>query len=321
MWKTFQCVIVYLGPKLPAYVVDNLGYLKREFPLLNLVFISDNLDSIRRVKNIGISTWASPKFEELWPEYQNASKQPSEFRDGFWFSTTARFKAIEIFMAQNPLPTLQLEADVWISRSFPFGEFLSIKEIAYPLETLETGAASVIWFPDLERIKNFSDYILESVARNPFETDMTILGKFAKEKPKLAVTLPTRITDLSDAILNSARFTGLFDPLTYGLFILGEDSRNKRGVRVFNSTPTGHLVKPQEVRFKVVENDIYAEIEGKSAKIYCLHNHSKDRSLFISPKETLATRVSQIKPKPWLEFQIGVFLKQFQLAILRRVKK
>jgi hypothetical protein len=321
VWDSFQCIIVYLGPKLPAYVLDNLGYLRKEFPQLNLVFISDNPKSAQKVEKINVRTWLCPNSIELWPDLRNQILHPMNFRNGFWFSTTARFKAIELYMEKNPLPVLHVESDVWISPTFPFAEFLSLTELAFPMETTRTGAASIVWIPDLKKISQLTEFVMRCISKDPNETDMTILGKLAQSKVQKVYTLPTQHSDLlSNSPEESARFRGLFDPLTYGIYLLGEDSRNKRGIRTYNKTPLDHLVKPQDCTFEFLDGELYVTQSEKKYALYCLHNHAKDRSLFIKTESMLGKNISNIRSSPWNGFQFSIFFIQLLESIIRRIK-
>ena len=313
--------MVYLGPKLPAYVLDNLGYLKREFPHLNLILISDNPKSIEKAENIGVNTWLCPDSTELWPELKNQISHPMNFRDGFWFLTTARFKAIELYMAKYSLPVLQIESDVWISPNFPFAEFLQLGDLAFPLETTVTGAASILWVPDYKNITKLTQFVVECIARNSSETDMTILGKMALSKSHTVYTLPTQHSEL---LRNNHQeripFSGLFDPLTYGIYLLGEDSRNKRGIRTYNQSPSQHRAKPHECEFELIDRELFVTQLEHRYPLYCLHNHSKDRSLFTKTDLTLKKKISLIRDNPWSSFQFGIFCNQLLKSMIRRIK-
>ena len=93
--------LVYLGPKTPKYVYKNLLHIKNNFPKQELVFISDCIKSIKKCESLGIKAWFfQDNFEES-DKLKNNSSLPMDFRDGFWYSTTARFFALEAFMSEN----------------------------------------------------------------------------------------------------------------------------------------------------------------------------------------------------------------------------
>ena len=282
--------LVYLGPKTPKYVYKNLWHIKSNFPKQDLVFISDCIKSIKKCESLGIKAWFfQDNFEESH-KLKNHSSLPMDFRDGFWYSTTARFFALEAFMSENPnSQIIQFESDVWIAPNFPFSKFENLEkniDIAFPLETEFTGAASVLYIRDANAAKTFCSETRKIMSSESEATDMTILGKLYKENSIKCLILPSlppnsqginprtkpEIEQLITAGVNY--FGGVFDAVTYGLYLMGEDPRNHRGQLIRFRRQESHLVHCDKLEFESEQNSLNI-VKEKSTPLFNVHIHSK----------------------------------------------
>lgn len=320
-----KIVIVYLGNSLPLYVLDNLRYIKDVVPSGSLVFISEDDKILAKVSKIGVDTWKCTDPNISWNEVRSKLSHPENFRNGFWFKTIARFFAISQYMRLTGESVLQIEADVWLAKNFPFVKFEEIcDKIAFPLESKATGAASILWIPKLELLDTLLELVENELILNGHATDMTILGKFSMQYPKLTFILPSIVPQLEDyenkvlITMDSKQqvpveFGGLFDPLTYGLFLLGADARNSRGFKILFSRPTAHSALAETYKYFFETDLLYVQSENSSKiPLYCLHVHSKDRSIFNNKRRarTLELRIAQSEQGVRKEFEIVVYLNQ-----------
>ena len=331
-----KIALVYLGKTLPRYVIDNLNYLKDVVPSGSLVFISEDNKSLEKVASIGIVTWKCSDPDISWNKVKTKLSHPEAFRDGFWFKTTARFFAISEYMQTTEESVLQIEADVWIAKNFPFTKFKEITDkIAFPLESKTTGAASILWIPNFELMQSLIKFAEIEFSKNGYSTDMTILGKFSIENPNMTFVLPSLLpnsrnleNDLSEVSGNSlsqhVQFDGLFDPLTYGLFLLGIDARNLRGYKILFSRPSAHTVPVETYNYSFEEDILHVESRTKEKlPLYCLHVHSKDRSIFNNRDRasTLIKRIEQSQYGVRKEFEMTIFLKQGIHFIKKKINR
>jgi hypothetical protein len=320
-----KIALVYLGNTLPRYVIDNLNYLKDVVPSGSLIFISEDNKSLEKVARIGIETWKCSDPNDSWNKVKAKLSHPEAFRNGFWFKTTARFFAILEYMQNTEESVLQIEADVWIAKNFPFTKFEEIiDKIAFPLESMTTGAASILWIPNLELMQTLIKFAEIEFSKDGHSTDMTILGQFSIENPNITFVLPSLLSnshnlenDTSEVLDNSfsqyVQFDGLFDPLTYGLFLLGIDARNSRGYKILFSRPSAHTVPAETYNYSFEEDILHVESRTKEKlPLYCLHVHSKDRSIFNNRRRsrTLMKRIEQSQYGVRKEFEMTIFLKQ-----------
>jgi hypothetical protein len=119
-------------------------------------------------------------------------------------------------------------------------------------------------------------------------TDMTILGQLSKEQTLNCLILPiiprdsnainpeTSSETIEKITLSLDYFGGVFDSLTYGLYLAGEDPRNYRGIHYRYRRQPSHLVYCDRLSFQVKEDGIYV-IGKENFPLFNLHVHSKDR--------------------------------------------
>jgi hypothetical protein len=119
-------------------------------------------------------------------------------------------------------------------------------------------------------------------------TDMTILGQLYKEssvKCLILPSLPLRSPGINPAINQETEqlitsgtdyFGGIFDAVTYGLYLMGEDPRNHRGKLVRFRRQEGHLVHCDKLKFESNQNSIKIANQ-KSTYLFNIHIHSKSQ--------------------------------------------
>lgn len=320
-----KVVYVYIGEsKLPAYVLDNLSNTKSRFPEIDMVFISDNAISLKRVSDVGISVWQCKNQASSNSEAMKSMGHPMDFRSGFWFSTLARFFAIEEFMERNSEnEILQIEADVWLAKNFPFERFIGLsKELAYPMESVNRGAASVLYVGSINAIKKFNSYCKEALKESPNSTDMTLLGEYLEDNPDSVIALPTApdessfkdFTPQELAIRSSSSynyFEGVFDPLTYGMHLFGIDAKNNRGIlKLYSDTPI-HILDIRKLDFETLKEEVIGKNNLQRFSIYNLHIHSKNRRIFrnTSSQREMNKLISMRKKYEISQLSWGVFTR------------
>ena len=302
-------VLVYLGNRIPRYVRHNLRYLKRNFPNHRLIFIGDSDQTLSKARKLQIEVFKTANWRELEYETYIKLEHPLEFRSGFWFNTIARFFAIAEFQAVSLRPLIQIECDVFITGNFPFSTFTNLEDsVAFPMENSTQGAASVLWVGNSKLSQELAKISLNLIHADPRLTDMTILGRVANDSLISYVSLPTIQSkeDLAEPIQseifheNFTKFKGCFDALTYGMFLLGSDPRNKKGIsELFRRRP--EQVLPKDLTsFKSVKKGASVEVEletGVSYQLFCIHNHSKNLKLWANSRHRFINGRSRMMQK------------------------
>lgn len=328
-----KIVYVYLGEsELPRYVLENLKNTQNKFPHIDFVFISDNPKSISIVQNLGIDVWRCSNQATLNSEALNSMNHPMEFRAGFWFNTLARFFALEEFMeSSGEREIIQIEADVWLSQNFPFAKFECwTEELAFPMESVGRGAASVLYVGSIKAIRDFNNFCKLQLKSFPDATDMTLLGSYCETHPDRVLVLPsghnaTFFKDFTPSYISSEGsshaeyFGGLFDPLTYGMHLFGVDPKNHRGILKLYTDAPHHVLAIRALEFNVIDHEIFAMKGSEVMPIFNLHIHSKNLRIFKN-------KSSEDEIKRWIAIRKPVEVNRivwrvFWLASLRKVKK
>lgn len=326
--------VIYLGNKLPTYVVRNLEYLKNTFLEDEIYFISDSEKSVRKASKIGVKTWLAPHPEEQWKDVRESLNHPMGFRDGFWFKTLARIFVLNSFMQLHPgTPSLQIEADVFLFPNFPFSVFRELDaEIAFPMESYQMGIASLLFLEDHKASAKLVEFALHEICNNGQITDMSLLGKVAHSNNFKFVPLPTLPPELRNALNepqavnlvcnDSLNIPGVFDGISVGQYLLGIDPRNSRGSLLLHRAQTNHAINSEELEFGLDGGENLV-LEGKNEKsiIYNLHNHAKDLRLYkkASRKRLLEKRVDSSNQGECKEFILKIFIVAAVKGIARRI--
>lgn len=319
MSGVISVAFVYLGGQLPKYARLNLSSLVKRFPHLEFILISDNLQND---KLNGIDFFYFDSSSTL-NDLTSKSSLDREFRQGFWIHTMSRFAALSAYMAENPrLPLIHFELDVWIAENFPFSIFESLDfEIAFSLPAASEGSAAVLYLRDYEAALKLSGIIRNSIYKTPTSTDMTILREIYDENLMSTKILPiSPEEDTSD----TDPFAGyLFDPSTWGMYFLGQDPRNSRGLQVFHREEKHHEVKPSKYDLESDGRTIRVLKGSVEFSLVNLHVHSKDLRIFgdIHRSSRNIKRYLNKKSKgEFVEFKVRVFGQQLGKKFLKVIR-
>ena len=291
-----EIVLVYLGnKKLPKYVIENIKYLKRTFPKNVITLISDNSKNLTKVKDLGANIYHCTDFYSSAPKEYLEKAPDLKFRGGYWFLTFARFYALDEYCAKFKRNNiLHLESDVLLMANFPFDKFSNMNGLAFPLVNQGYAAASILFIKDSLAISTLCDFTKERISANPELTDMYILGSKDLAQRVEVTYLPTAFggannfqnwvsqIDRDNLSIDISKFGGIFDGISWGQFLAGEDPRNHYGIRKLYRNQTAHSVAIDSFKIFFSNNQLHVSSESEIYKIYSLHIHSKDKRLFTS---------------------------------------
>jgi hypothetical protein len=328
--------IIYLGTNLPKYVLRNLQYLRDTFPEKEIVFISDSKKSLNKASIEGVDTWLAPHAEIYWKDLKEKLQHPMSFRDGFWFKTLARIFVLDLFLNENPnVSCLQVEADVFLFKNFPFSAFEGFEaDISFPMESSQMGIASLLFLKDSNTSKTLVNMAIEAIEHDGQITDMSLLGRVAHSTQLNFSPLPTLKRSFADALTGTTETElfcseqldspGVFDGITLGQYLLGVDPRNSRGFLILHKKQKTHAVKAEMLSFKYERKDeLQISNNQEAVDIYNLHNHSKDLRLYDekSRDRLLKKRVKSAIHGERKEFRTSSFLEAIWKSVQRRVKE
>ena len=315
-------VLIYLNNQITKYIQQNLKLLSKTFPNRRIVLLSNNKNNRRRVpKYSNISFYFLKNFEQQCSELTDKSNLPRNFRNGFWISTIARFKALEIFMVQEgEHSALHIEADVLLLPNFPFDcKVFEEPKLAFPFVSEYMAAASIFYVGEVSLLTDFNNFIRKSIADEPGITDMKILANYGSIKQDHVVRLYSGFGDILNACSDY-----IFDAATFGMYLTGQDPRNSKGfVRTYFDV-NDHAVKPSEIVFSCNEKkEAVVRIGDKNYILANLHVHSKQSKYFSKNRSGKLIRMAIVdeykQQKKTFSFEIwsGLVIKYLVRRILK----
>lgn len=315
--RDFNIVLVYLGNKPPRYLKSNIYYLQKQFPDFKTWLITD-LESVKnKYSKEGVNVWFYNDGENIWSNIYEEMSFPKEFRNGFWFLTLKRFKALEAFMSKNAGSVLHVEGDVFLMPTFPVSEIQIIEEdLAFPIVGTGYAISSTLFIRNHNAISLFNEFISQKAKTDSNLIDMTALFDYSKKFPERVHILPSGPE--SDPLAK-----GFFDGAAFGTFLLGQDPRNRRGKSLKYSAIDWHSDKVNELEFKIEENQLFAIHNETKTQIYSLHVHSKDSRLFdeLGIFLGLSRALEEYKDGPRSVLKLESLWGILTTALLRRLLK
>lgn len=326
--------LIYLGNRIPRYVLKNLDYLRNTFPDDEIYFISDSKKSLTKARKKGVNTWLAPNTDEQWQGVKANLNHPMGFRDGFWFKTLARIFVLNSFMQLHPNQRLlQIEADVFLFPSFPISKFKNLDaEISFPMESQEMGIASVLFLRDQNSSEKLVRIAFREIEENGKLTDMSLLGKIAISHEMQFLPLQTLPADIPNALNekkaaklicnDSLDASGVFDGISVGQYLLGIDPRNSRGWLILHRNQPSHAINVDHLTLGLDSRDnLVLKTSKGDTTVFNLHNHAKDLRLFEtkSRRKLLQKRVISSSQGERRELILKILISSVFHAIIRRV--
>jgi hypothetical protein len=328
-------VFVHLGSAIPKHLAKNLKRTTLLFPKHQIFLITDlHLDKSLYEKVI-IHKYVQ---NHDWLKLQSLLKHSKDFRDNFWFTSTARFLALAHFSNSFNEEFLHIESDVIVASDFPFEKLSHTNHhFMFPIVSDSNAIASTLYVKNSDAANYLAQFALAESEKNNLTTDMYILSELSKKSDVNFAPLPTAPTisyekskirncflQMSDASISS--FGGVFDGFDIGRYLFGDDPRNKRGFSTLRDNDTRtyldvrnlNLVMRPERDFPFLstnETDIYTPI-------FSLHIHSKKLKIFEikSSKKLIKKAVTNSKKEPITIFVFTVFIKSAINSLKRRLK-
>jgi hypothetical protein len=328
-----EIVFVHFGSKFPKHLILNLTRMCDLFPSDLVVLITDVNE------NLGISKKNFRKsYFTLDVDYQLLSENlnhPKDFRNNFWFTSLARIYALCDYVVSNNVSILHIESDVLVAGDLPMNRFsICDRPIAFTVVGERSGVASVMWIKNARAAIHLKKYAAKSAQRDPMTTDMKILGQYQEEFPQMVRALASFPTEnvgsyraLSPQIAADFEYTenlfeGFFDAADVGQYLLGDDPRNHRGIKLLRKQLETSYLKPREVKFVYSETRSFLNIDsGSRSRFYSLHIHSKDPAVFKKDRiqDVLLKAIrNQDKPKKRI-LVFSVLIQSIRISILRRM--
>ena len=163
-------VWVHLGKKnIPKYLKRSLQNVASLFEDISLILIVDEEKNLRDLKINNLRVIKVDYLNRDWLQIKSKIEHDLDFRDGFWFSSLARFKALHSYMIEENVNSfVHIESDVTLLPDFPLHKFqLAGDGIAFPLQGDKQGIASVMYVGDRFTFDLFIKSCEEDLDLNP----------------------------------------------------------------------------------------------------------------------------------------------------------
>ena len=167
-------------------------------------------------------------------------------------------------------------------------------KLAFMIDNHERATFGMCYFKNCEILRLLTDDLNSNYLNNLPENwpnEMTALWGFLKRNPALCYIMPSLQTSNSDSDNTNhavgemmqkhyADFDTVFDPSTYGVYLLGRDAYHTGGrIRLNTVNPYGHIKTIPNIKWIVLDGlkkPYIINKDGSQTLINNLHVHSKD---------------------------------------------
>jgi hypothetical protein len=291
-------VFVHLGDRTPRILIANLNRCKELFPQKQICVIGDNPKFLAAISRYCDSTYLF-KAEDNVNAILKKNSHDQNFRDGFWLKTTLRLFAVTKYVQeQNIEKCLHIESDVLLGSDFPFHKFENLPKFSWSRFNGDHDVAAIFYVPDSSSAELFDEKFIEILVENPNLSDMTGLSRIGHGYPDMVEYLPSAESDESDLFndrnvskidrelmsRNFDYFGGIFDSAPIGMWTLGQDPRNHRGLLKRNISLPESFINPSAVTCNVTPDSKF-NVRSKGnyvqeLSLFNLHVHSKNYKVF-----------------------------------------
>lgn len=321
---------VYLG-EIPEYVYENLQRTRNLFPHVKIVICATFEPSVEWRKQYNIIFIKHTKDRDF-ETHSEKYVDKNNFRDGYWKFTTERLIAISSYHEQFPdEKIIQVESDVLLMPNFPLEKFSELNSMAWMGYGAKADIGTIIFSPDIQSSRKLKDSILVELNAGNY-IDMEILFNVRmKNQVELLPIVNSNIAKAgclkskyyqgeSSSLNNQAVFEGLFDSASIGIWLTGQDPRNRFGitkVRTKEIIENGSVqVDPSQVTYKLDTsgNLFINDLQNENIPLYNLHIHSKELKLFANDWKRHLDKYINIEGEcpRYFKFSLKIFFKLIQ---------
>lgn len=300
-------IFVHLGrAPVPRCMEDSIRNIRRISPTSRIKVIADEshgdrLSAIGDFVSIVSAESLSDGVEVR--QFQELSKLRFDFRNDFWFHTSARFLVLAEYMRRTGVEdVIHLENDVSLhfDPATRLDAFRSHAELAVPLDR-HRAIAGIVWYANANAAIGLSRHILANSQSN----DMESLGAFCDQNPDIAKPLPTLpLLYAKEKGLSAARycqgldqFGGIFDAAAIGQYIGGVHwLNNPHDTRFFINESSDLDLREFDLSWDVKDGVRFLSLNriGERVPVLSIHAHSKDIPGISPFNHGVATIVSDV---------------------------
>lgn len=327
-------VFIHLGPSRPRWLIANAIDHQERFK--TDVFVVVNSDRLAKdLREEGIGVW----FDDSCADSTGSNPEQSAisaYRAGFWRETSNRFLALARFHQDYEGPLLQVETDNVLFDAIQSVNFESLSPpIAFPMASPQYGLGSILYSRDPASSRVLAKFFDESIRAAPVRSeinDMTRLAEFFHSHPGFVQALPTAAPGMlktafpsgtlfgETATASFESYGGVFDALTLGQYVTGQDPRNFRGRSPIGAFTPGFFPTQPCSLLRAAGDQLFLE-DGDGifdVPVFNIHVHSKQLEFFSSETrpQAMSERVRRLNEQDsWSEFRIWGFWQWFQESL------
>lgn len=328
-------VFAHFGSPVPKHLAKNLKRTAVLFPTHQIFLITDLQIKKSTYSKVFIYNYT---YNQDWWKLRSQLKHPRDFRNNFWFTSTARFLALADFSNTFAEEFLHIESDVIIADDFPFEKLSSVNyDFMFPIVSDSNAIASTIYIKNSEAANYLAKFALSESEKDNLTTDMYILSKLSKKSEVNFAPLPTAPADsyektkldnkflqMSDSLISN--FGGVFDGFDLGRYLFGDDPRNRRGFTVIRNNDTRTYLDVRNLDLVISPARDFPFLRNNSsdfyAPVFSLHIHSKNLKLFEIKRSKKRIKNSVLKSKKASRtiFIFSIFIESAINSLKRRLK-
>jgi hypothetical protein len=298
-----EIVFVHADSPLPLHVLCNLYRTKR---IANEVSVK----LIYNRKSLLTYFWRDKVFlqyDREDNEINHSYNYPKDFRFNFWFNSVGRFGLISKYQKLNNVPILHIESDVIISSDFPITKIAAIKEpYAFSIVSNKRAIASLLFLKDTRASLELWDFAKRAISENSSISDMEILFDLwfsNKKSVSLLPTAPSQLAQFQIGNLDSkGPYSGFFDGNDFGIFLVGTNPWNRRGISKLHTFVEGSLLNFHQSDLRYDKTRKFLMLRDNTNNLlplFSLHVTNKNPVFFSSHVSSLALRLWTSNFQQW----------------------
>ena len=284
-------MFIHLGRSKAPWLKENLRRHKKVFPSIPSVFISDNKDLIKQIARDACETYLYESELGISRSF-NKMVHNKDFRGNFWRTSLERILAISAYHQTTvDSQLLHIESDVILLPNFPWYVFENNTRLAWMSANEDLDCAALLFSPNRLASQSLQKAIERQFNFNSELTDMSALNYIRKNRILEVEILPSSTREIADSKLLSqsyrfqeiekgiAKYGGVFDVSNMGMWLLGENPRNRGGnvVRFEHFYNQDNRFRPDTFSFK--GGNFFVGVNNPIV-LYSLHVHSKNLKVF-----------------------------------------
>lgn len=286
-------VFVHLGTSNPEHLWANIRYCMKTFPLARISIVLDHKGHLIQFEDLAIEVhiYERSKSEE---SIMSDLSHDFAFRMGFWRYSIERIFALNSWhRLHTDQSFIHVESDVLLLESFPWPQFQTFSKLAWLRHNDTLDCAAILFSPSSLETSWLRDEVVRLLENDRSLTDMTALNQISNLYPNRVSLLPTMKNSWSQTLGEDLPsnvelitrefdvFNGLFDPAAIGVWLTGNDPRNRLGWITRFSNHFDPSVNPNVLQYSGnLRREVWVSLNSDPTPLFNLHIHSKQVSYF-----------------------------------------